>query len=68
GKLPGYEFSLHKAKPAYLPAGYMASCHVGMEYRFCFLTQGPGCIFLAENLHPALWLLDCSAFSGVKKV
>ena len=37
--------------------GYMASCHVAMEYRIRLLSQGPGRIFLSENLHPASGLL-----------
>ena len=32
---------------------YLASCHVGMEYRTWFLNQGAGRIFLTEELHPA---------------
>ena len=32
---------------------YMASCQVAMEYRFRLFSQGPGRIFLTENLHPA---------------
>ena len=47
---------------------YMASCHVAMGYRIRLLSQGPGRIFLTENLHPALWLPDCSTSSGMKKV
>ena len=47
---------------------YMASCQVAMEYRFRLFTQGPGRIFLTENLHPALRLLDCSTSGGMKKV
>ena len=47
---------------------YMASCHVAMEYRIRLLSQGAGRIFLAENLHPALRLPDCSTSSGMKKV
>ena len=48
--------------------GYMATCHVAMEYRIRLLSQGPGRIFLSENLHPALRLPDCSTSSGMKKV
>ncbi|MCB7430239.1 hypothetical protein LI224_18115, partial [Erysipelatoclostridium ramosum] len=33
--------------------GYMASCHVAIEYRIRLLSQGPGRIFLTEDLHPA---------------
>ena len=32
---------------------YLASCHVGMEYRLRLPNQGPGRIFLTKNLHPA---------------
>ena len=45
---------------------YMASCQVAMEYRFRLFSQGPGRIFLTENLHPALRLLDCSTSGGMK--
>ncbi|MBV4071191.1 hypothetical protein, partial [[Clostridium] innocuum] len=52
GKLPGDRI-LYKKQPAHVPAFYMASCHVAMEYRLRFHSQGSGRIFLTENLHPA---------------
>jgi len=47
------KISLYKAQSFYEPTDYMASCHVAMEYRLRFHSQGPGRIFLTENLHPA---------------
>ena len=47
------KISLYKAQSIYEPTDYMASCHVAMEYRLRFHSQGPGRIFLTENLHPA---------------
>ena len=47
------KISLYKAQSFYEPTDYMASCHVAMEYRLRVHSQGPGRIFLTENLHPA---------------
>ena len=62
------KISLYKAQSFYEPTDYMASCHVAMEYRLRLHNQGPGRIFLTEDLHPALRLPDCSTSCGVEKV
>ena len=52
GKLPCERSSI-KSAAAHVTAFYMASCQAAMEYRFRLLRQGPGRIFLTEDLHPA---------------
>ena len=44
--------------------GYMATCHVAMEYRIRLLSQGAGRIFLTENLHPTFRSLTAPVHRG----
>ena len=54
---------LQAGRSLFLLHDYMATCHVGMEYRTWFLNQGAGRIFLTEDFHPAygsLTVLPCA--------